>query len=132
MGAPKLKVLTDENVPRLVCDWLSSLRRIDLLTARDAGLLNREDESLIQHAAASGRVFLAADKVFAEHNFPVCTHRGIINVAKLNNKPWTCKERLSQVLRKSRRFMNHNVVHLGQDQYWVVQAGGKKTFFTYL
>src|SRR5712692_8487434 len=100
MGGRKLKLLSDENIPRSVCDWLNGLRRIDLLTVRDAGLLDQEDAVLLHYATAQGRVLLAADKVFAEQNYPVCTHSGIMNVAKLNNKPSTCKRRVSQVLRK--------------------------------
>jgi len=98
MSARKLKILADENIPGFICKWLKGLRRIDLETAREAQLAGQEDSKVVGYAIVQNRIVLAADKGFSEQNYTVCTHPGIINVARFNTKPHTCQEKLSRLL----------------------------------
>ena len=131
MSARKLKLFSDENIPSTVYKWLLTLKRVDLVTIQDANLLAKDDESLVRYATRQKRVVLAADKGFSEYNFAVCTHSGILNVWRFNTRPETLKRKLSKVLSKARRFLDHNVVHLGEEEYWVVERGNRKRFFKY-
>jgi len=131
MAARKLKILSDENIHGPICEWLKRMKRVDLVTAHDAQLLGERDEVLVAYAAKEGRVFLASDKGLTESNYEVCTHTVIINVSKLNNKPWTCREKLSWVLAKARKMLPHNVVHIREDDFTVVERGNRKRLFRY-
>ncbi len=131
MSARKLKLFSDENIPSSVCRWLSTLKRVDLVTVQNARLLGREDEAIVKYATEQKRVVLAADKGLSEHNFAVCTHSGILNVYRFNTRPATLKEKLSKVLSKGRRFLDHNVVHLREEEYWVVERGNRKRSIKY-
>lgn len=131
MSARKVKLLSDENIPAYVSNWLRGLRRLDLVTVVEVRLLGKDDQTVVTYATKQGRVLLAGDKGFSEHNYEVCTHAGILNVHRFNTRPATMKQRLSKVLRKARRFLNHNVVHLGEQEFWVVEAGNKKRTFGY-
>lgn len=131
MGAHKLKILADHNIPSLVFNWLHNLRRVDLATAAQRSLLRAEDDVLVKCATDEGRILLAGDKVFSEHNYEVCTHAGIVNVSRFNTRPWSMREKLAAVLRRARPLLGHNVVHLGDDEFWVVERGNKKQTFKY-
>ncbi len=107
------------------------MKRVDLKSVRDANLLGKDDPVLVRYATRENRIFLAADKGLSEYNYAVCTHAGILNVSKFNTRPETLKKKLSNVLSSGRRFLNHNVVHLGEDEYWVVEEGNRKRRFKY-
>jgi predicted nuclease of predicted toxin-antitoxin system len=131
MAARRLRILSDENIHGPICRWLQSMRRVDIQTARGAGLLGQRDETLVRHATREGRILLASDKGLSEQNYEVCTHAGIINVWRLSAKPWTCRRKLSRVLAKARRMLPHNVVHLGEDRFWIVEPGNRRRAFRY-
>jgi len=131
MGARKIKLLADENIHISVCNWLRQLRRFDLVTVKDVSLSGKDDEVVVKYATTENRVLLAADKVFSEHNYPICEHAGILNVWRFNAKPATLRQRLSKVFRKARRFLHHNVTHLGEEEFWIVEAGNRKRVLNY-
>jgi len=131
MSARKLKILADENIPGPICNWLKRLRRIDLETVREAQLAGQEDSRVAAYARDQKRIVLAGDKAFSEQNYTVCTHPGIINVAKLNTKPHTCQEKLSRLLAKARKQVGHNVIHLYERHFCVVKPGNKKETLPY-
>jgi len=131
MSARRLKLLADENIPGFICDWLKNMRRIDLETAREAQLVGQDDWKVIAHAKARGRIVLAGDKAFAEQNYAICTHPGIVNVSKFNTKPHTCKEKISRLLAKARKEIDHNVVHLLESHICVVKQGNDRVSIPY-
>lgn len=131
MSSRKLKILADENIPGPICDWLKGMRRIDLETAREAHLLGQEDSKVVAHAQEHGQVVLAGDKAFSEQNYTICTHRGIINVSKFNTKPHSCIEKLSRLLAKARKQIDHHVVHLHESHICVVKRDNAKTNIPY-
>jgi len=131
MSARKLKLLSDENIPGFICKWLKDMKKIDLQTAHEAHLSGQEDSSIVAHATANKRIVLAGDKAFSEQNFTVCTHPGIINVSKFNTRPYSCKEKISRLLAKARKHIDHNVIHLHETQICVVKLGNKKVFVPY-
>lgn len=131
MSARKLRILADENIPGFICKWLGNMRRIDLETAREAQLIGQEDSSIIAHATSQRRIVLAGDKAFSEQNYAICTHPGIINVSKLNTKPYSCQRKISLLLSKARRHIEHNVVHLHENDMCVVTTGNKKATIPY-
>jgi predicted nuclease of predicted toxin-antitoxin system len=131
MGARKLKILADENIPQFICEWLKGMRRIDLETVREARLVGQEDSKVVAHATQKKGVILAADKAFSEQNYTICTHPGIINVSKFNARPHSCKEKISRLLAKARKQIDHNVIHLHESQICVVKRGNKKVTIPY-
>ncbi|SRR3989442_1671754 len=131
MSARKLKILADENIPGPICKWLKSLRRIDLQTAHEAQLTGQEDSEVVNYAIKHERIVLAGDKAFSEQNYTVCTHHGIINVARFNTRPHTCKEKLSRLLSKARKQVGHNVIHLREGDIYVVKRENKKEIVSY-
>jgi predicted nuclease of predicted toxin-antitoxin system len=131
MSARKLKILADENIPSTICTWLRGMRRIDLETVHDARLLSQSDLVLVNYAREHDRIILAGDKGFAEQSYEVCTHPGIINVSKFNNRPSSCKQKLSLVLSKARRFLGHNIIHLRENDFCVVKLGNEKEIHRY-
>ncbi len=131
MSARKLKILADENIPGFICDWLKSMRRIDLETAREAQLTGQDDSKVAAHAKAQGRIILAGDKAFSEQNYTICTHPGIVNVSKFNTKPHSCKEKISRLLSKARKQIDHNVIHLHESHICVVKRDNAKLNIPY-
>lgn len=107
------------------------MRRIDLETAREARLAGQEDSNLIAHARDQKRVLLAGDKAFSEQNYRICTHPGIINVSKFMTKPYSCKERISRLLARHRRHIDHAVVYLYEGHFDVVKEGNLKESIRY-
>ncbi|MBZ5503663.1 MAG: DUF5615 family PIN-like protein [Acidobacteriia bacterium] len=131
MSARKLKIIADENIPFVVSVWLRSLRRVDLKTVQEVGLSGRDDSGIVDYAKGENRIVLAGDKGFSEQNYVVCTHPGIINVSKFNSRPDSCKEKLSQMIRKARKLIDHNIIHLREDDFCVVKPGNKKEVLPY-
>lgn len=131
MSARKLKILADENIPGFICQWLKGMRRVDLQTVHEAQLAGQDDSSVIAHAKLHDRVVLAGDKGFSEQNYTICTHPGIINVSRLNNKPYTCKLKLGRLLAKDRREIDHSVVHLHEAHICVVKRGNARSIIKY-
>ena len=131
MSAHKLKILADENIPGFICAWLKAMRRIDLVTVREAQLHGQEDSKVVAHAKAQGRIVLAGDKAFSEQNYTICTHPGIINVSKFNTKPHSCKDRISYLLSKARKEIDHHVIHLLETHICVVKRGNTKVTIPY-
>ncbi len=131
MSARKLKILADENIPGFICKWLKDMKRIDLETAHEANLTGQEDSSVVAHATAHKRIVLAGDKAFSEQNYIICTHPGIINVSKFNTRPYSCKEKISRLLTKARKQIDHNVIYLQEAQICVVKPGNKKEMIPY-
>jgi predicted nuclease of predicted toxin-antitoxin system len=131
MSARKLKILADENIPGFICKWLKGMRRIDLETAHEAQLIGQEDSKVVNYAIENERIVLAGDKAFSEQNYTVCTHHGIINVAKFNTRPHSCQQKLSRLLAKARKQIGHNVIHLREGGFCVVKRGNKKEILPY-
>jgi len=131
MGARKLKLLADENIPGFICKWLKAMKRVDLETAHEAHLAGQEDSSVVVYAKANKRIVLAGDKAFSEQNYTICTHPGIINVSKFNTRPYSCKEKISRLLSRARKQIGHNVIHLQEAQICVVKLGNKKVMIPY-
>lgn len=131
MGARKLKLLADENIPSSVSRWLQELRRFDVITVAQANLLHAPDDLVVAYATKKKRVVLASDKGFSEHNYTVCSHAGILNVSQFNTRPTTMKARLIRVFRLARKRLSHNVVHLGEDDFCIVETGHTKKKFNY-
>ncbi|MBZ5703165.1 MAG: DUF5615 family PIN-like protein [Acidobacteriia bacterium] len=131
MSARKLKILADENIPGFICKWLKDMKRIDLETAHEAHLAGQEDSSVVAHAIAHKQIVLAGDKAFSEQNYTICTHPGIINVSKFNTRPHSCQEKISRLLAKARKQIDHNVIHLQEAHICVVKLGNKKVMIPY-
>lgn len=131
MSSRKLKILADENIPGPVCSWLRGLKRVDLVTAKDAQLCHQEDANIVAYARENGRIVLAGDRGFSELNYKVCTHPGIINVSDLNTKPFSCLKKLRHVIWKGRRFVGHNVIHVRENDFCVVKVKNEKEIVRY-
>ena len=131
MSARKLKIIADENIPLMVSVWLRGLRRVDLQTVQEVGLRRTDDSGIVDYAKGEGRIILAGDKGFSEQNYVVCSHPGIINVSKFNSRPHSCKDKLSQMIRKAGNLLGHNVIHLRERDFCVVKPGNKKEIISY-
>lgn len=131
MSARKLRILADENIPNMICLWLRSLRRVDLQTVMEAQLRRQGDLAIVEYAKGHRRIILAGDKGFSEQNYEVCTHPGIINVSRLNSKPYSCRKKLSQVMAKARKLIGHNIIHVRENDFCVVKLGNKKEVVPY-
>ena len=131
MSSRKLKIIADENIPRNVIRWLHGQRRVDLQTVLEVGLRRRPDADIVDYATKNERIILAGDEGFSERNHVVCTHPGIINVSTFNVRPDASKKRLSQMIRKARRLVDHHVIHLRENDFCVVKRGNQKETFRY-
>ena|SRR5271157_543420 len=131
MSSHKLKILADENIHSFICEWLKGMRRVELETAREAQLLGQEDSKVVAHAREHGQVVLAGDKAFSEQNYTICTHPGIINVSKFNTRPHSCKEKLSRLLAKARKQIDHHVIHLHESHICVVKRDNARISISY-
>ncbi len=75
--AERIKFYMDEHVHRAVTDGLRR-RGVDALTAKDAGLLEAEDEQHLAFALGNGRVILTQDADFLRLHAAGHQHSGIV------------------------------------------------------
>jgi uncharacterized protein with PIN domain len=75
--AERIKLYMDEHVHRAVTDGLRR-RGVDALTAKDAGLLETEDEQHLAFALGNGRVIFTQDAEFLRLHASGQRHSGIV------------------------------------------------------
>lgn len=131
MAKRRLRILADHCVPGPVCDWLRGLRRVQLLTVAELRMHLRADSEIVGVATKRNLVVLAADRGFNELNYVICTHPGIIEVSTFNSRPETCKRKLSWLLSHARKEISHSVVHVRENNLYIVGRGDRRVTIPY-
>lgn len=104
-----MKFFLDENVPKAVSEFLSSLKH-ELIDPRGTELEGASDLKLFESARASSAIFITTDKDFY-HTVPflVKSHHGVIVIAlsQPNSK---------NITEKVRWFINHTDLTMLRDK----------------
>ena len=121
----KLTFLVDACLSAEILEYLSSLRKIKVVSFRDAGLRqDAEDPIVIQKSTDAGAILITSDKRFTENYIPFCTHQGMI---KFGVKPTTRLRALKKFLKREERHQAwKGVTHLFEDQFEMKQHGGER------
>lgn len=77
----RLRFQLDEHLPKAIAQALHR-RRIDAVTAHEAGTLRLSDEVVLRHALASDRVLITKDDDFLRLHQQGHPHAGIIYVVQ--------------------------------------------------
>ncbi len=77
--AERIQFYLDEHVPRAVTEGLRR-RGVDVLTAREAGMLQAKDEQHLAFALSEGRVIVTQDADFLRLHAAGRPHAGIVYV----------------------------------------------------
>jgi predicted nuclease of predicted toxin-antitoxin system len=77
--AERIQFYLDEHVPRAVTEGLRR-RGVDVLTAREAGMLQAKDEQHLAFALSEGRVIVTQDADFLRLHTAGRPHAGIVYV----------------------------------------------------
>jgi predicted nuclease of predicted toxin-antitoxin system len=77
-----LRVLLDQNVPRVVAAWLQGLRPSWAVQhATEVGLAEKSDREIFEWAQARQTVIVTFDEDFADQrSFPVGEHHGVVRL----------------------------------------------------
>lgn len=97
-GQDLLRVLLDQNVPRVVAAWMRQIRTTWIVThTSDLGLDGRPDTEIFDWAQTNGYLIITFDADFADtRTFPVGGNYGVI---RLRVKPTTVEEAESALSR---------------------------------
>jgi len=83
--------MLDENMPAKLAKMLRA-KGHDVRRVQDEGLSGEGDPSILESAAADGRILITFDAEFAnDRNFPLGSHAGIV-VFRLKDQDWPALE----------------------------------------
>jgi predicted nuclease of predicted toxin-antitoxin system len=127
----KLAFLPDHNIPSEIIFYLSSLRKVQVMSFEEINLSrSATDPQVIEAATKEQLLILTADKRFTEDHIPLCQHQGIVKLEV--SKPETRLRCLKRFMHMPERHLAwKGVTHLYESLVMLQQHSGERSRISY-